>query len=1039
MQSTSVFLFPFLLYLCHLKCHSRDIITSDNLLRNEGETLVSAGKIFELGFFNTTSDDGEFRTYVGIWYRASPETVVWVANRDNSIPISAELLVVAFHDDGNLKVLDSTGNSYFSTDLASAPSSKRTAKLFDSGNLVLIDDLSGKRLWQSFNYTTDTFLPGMKMDDELKLTAWGVTQKDPSTGNYTFQLNPGGNSEYAILQRTVLRWKGSAPAASANPFSFWELPPFVVSMLSNSSKESDSSPQSTPNTSHVPFFNKTRTDNIASVSYTRLVMNSSGEIQLYGWDDKSRGWFEMWSEPQGPCGVYNTCGKFGICNSEIMPLCKCLPGFDPASPDDWMAGKYTGGCSRKSDSNCNKKSEFDTFLNMHAMKFEEPDLLYSEAKSEEDCRKECLGNCNCLAYSYFEVAKPRRGISSTETVSRCSIWTSDLNNLQEDYTGGFNLSVRVAITDIGAIRRRNCKPCGPIIIPYPLSSQPDCGDPLYYSFSCDDLTGEASFQTLNGSYPVIDISKENRTFVIEVHVENVTDSCDTKTKAVWLNRSLHFHPINQCYDGKLQNLSSGGVINEIQIMWEPPSEPTCTTSADCEDWPNSSCGNITGQGQKRCLCNQHFKWDGLALNCTKASSISFGSEQGAWSGKKAASLNLKALIISISLTAGIITMCCISYVIYRNKKVARRKAEEIIVGNRIDYLPESESSSKYVITEDDKKRIDVPFFNLKSILVATDNFSDANRLGQGGFGPVYKGMFPQGQEMAVKRLSSHSSQGAEEFKNEVMLIAKLQHRNLVRLLGYCIEANEKILLYEYMPNKSLDTFIFGHALRQLLDWNIRFDIILGIARGLHYLHHDSRLRIIHRDLKTSNILLDEEMNAKISDFGLARIVEGKSIEANTQKIAGTFGYLSPEYALEGLFSIKSDVFAFGVVVLEIISGKRNLELFEGTNLLGQAWKLWMENRALEVMDPILVEKFNETEALKCINVALLCVQEDSGDRPTMSNVIVMLGSENMALPRPNQPAFVTRRNTTSSTSSSSYFKPDTGSNNELTITVEQGR
>ncbi|XP_060194281.1 G-type lectin S-receptor-like serine/threonine-protein kinase At4g03230 [Lycium barbarum] len=1015
MQSTSVFLFPFLLYLCHLKCHSRDIITSGNLLSNEGETLVSAGKIFELGFFNTTSDDGEFRNYVGIWYRASPETVVWVANRDNPIPISDELLVIAFDYDGNLNLLDSTRNSYFSTELVSASSSNRTAKLFDSGNLVLIDDLSGKRLWQSFKNPTDTFLPGMKMDDGLKLTAWGVTQKDPSTGNYTFRLNQAGNSEYAILQRTVLRWKGSAAAASANPFSFRELPSFVVSMLSNSSKE------------YVPSFNKTRTDNISSVSYTRLVMNSTGEIQLYGWDDKSSGWFEMWSEPQGPCGVYDTCGEFGICNSEKMSLCKCLPGFDPASPDDWMAGKYNGGCSRKSDSSCNKKSEFDTFLNMHSMKFEEPDLYFSEAKSEEDCRKECLRNCHCLAYSYFEVAKARRGISSTGTVSRCSIWTSDLHNLQEDYTGGFNLSVRVAITDIGSTTRRNCKPCGPIIIPYPLSSQPDCGDPLYYSFSCDDLTGEASFQTLNGSYPIIDISKQNRTFVIQVHAENVSDSCDTKTEVEWLNQSLPFHPINRCYDGKLQNLSSGGVINEIQIMWEPPSEPTCTTSADCEDWPNSSCGNITGQGPKRCLCNQHFKWDALALNCTK--------EQGARSGGKAASL-----ILSISLTAGVMTMCCISYVIYHNKKVARRKAKEIILRNRIDYLPESESSSKYVITEDDKKRIDVPFFNLKSILVATDNFSDANRLGQGGFGPVYKGMFPQGQEMAVKRLSSHSSQGAEEFKNEVMLIAKLQHRNLVRLLGYCIEANEKILLYEYMPNKSLDTFIFGHAPRQLLDWSIRFDIILGIARGLLYLHHDSRLRIIHRDLKTSNILLDEEMNAKISDFGLARIVEGKSIEANTQKIAGTFGYLSPEYALEGLFSIKSDVFAFGVVVLEIITGKRNLELFEGTNLLGQAWKLWMENRVLEVMDPIIVGTFNESEALKCINVALLCVQEDSGDRPTMSNVIVMLGSENMALPRPNQPAFVTRRNTTSSTSSSSsYFKPHTGSNNELTITVEQGR
>ncbi|CAN4084004.1 unnamed protein product [Withania somnifera] len=967
MQSTNVFLFTFLLYFSHFKCDSRDIITSRNIL-SSGETLVSAGQIFELGLFNTTSDDGEERNYVGIWYQVSPKTIVWVANRDKPIRISNELLVIAIDDDGNLKVLDAARNSYFSTELASVSSSKRTAKLFDSGNLVLTDDLSGKRLWQSFENPTDTFLPGMRMDDVLKLTAWEVTQKDPSTGNYTFQLQ-AGRSKYTILQEAIPHWKGS-PAASTNPFRFNDLPSTVESLLSNFNKDS----LARSNISSVSYFN-----------YTRLVMNSSGKIQLYRWDNKSGGWFEMWSEPQGPCSVYATCGKFGICNSERMSPCNCLPGFDPASPVEWMAGNYIQGCSRKSVSSCNKKSESDTFLNMHSMKFEEPDLPYSEAESEEDCRKDCLGNCNCLAYSYFEEVNAQRRFSRKGTVFRCSIWTSELNNLQEDYTGGFNLSVRVAITDIGAITRRNCKPCGPNILPYPLSSQPNCGDPLYYSFSCDDLTGEASFRTLNGSYPVIDIAKENRTFTIKVHAANIGDSCDNQTQVVWISQSLPFHPINQCYGGQVPNLSFGGFINEIQVMWEPPPEPRCSTSADCVDWPNSSCNIREGQGQRRCFCNQYYKWDDLVLNCTRA--------------------------------------------------------KETILRDGIEHLPQSGSSSKYLITEDEKKRFDVPFFNLKSILIATDNFSNANRLGQGGFGPVYKGKFSQGHEMAVKRLSNHSSQGAEEFKNEVMLIAKLQHRNLVRLLGYCIEANEKILLYEYMPNKSLDTRIFDGTPGQLLDWNIRFEIILGIARGLLYLHHDSRLRIIHRDLKTSNILLDEEMNAKISDFGLARIVQGKSTEANTQKIAGTYGYLSPEYALEGLFSIKSDVFAFGVVVLEIISGKRNLELFEGTNLLGHTWKLWMENRALELMDPTLVDTFNESEVVKCINVALLCVQEDSGDRPTMSNVIIMLGSsESRALSRPTQPAFITRRNTTAvSTSSSSFNKPHTGSNNELTITVELGR
>ncbi|KAL5972915.1 hypothetical protein ACLOJK_039721 [Asimina triloba] len=183
--------------------------------------------------------------------------------------------------------------------------------------------------------------------------------------------------------------------------------------------------------------------------------------------------------------------------------------------------------------------------------------------------------------------------------------------------------------------------------------------------------------------------------------------------------------------------------------------------------------------------------------------------------------------------------------------------------------------------------IELPLFDFDAIEAATNGLSDDNKLGEGGFGPVYKGTLKEGQEIAVKRLSKSSGQGLEEFKNEVLLISKLQHRNLVRLLGCCIEGDEKMLVYEYMPNKSLDAFLFDTHKRGLLDWDRRFLIVEGIARGLLYLHRDSRLRVIHRDLKTSNILLDNEMNPKISDFGLARIFAGNHASSNTTRVVGT--------------------------------------------------------------------------------------------------------------------------------------------------------
>ncbi|XP_021668412.2 G-type lectin S-receptor-like serine/threonine-protein kinase At1g11410 isoform X5 [Hevea brasiliensis] len=218
---------------------------------------------------------------------------------------------------------------------------------------------------------------------------------------------------------------------------------------------------------------------------------------------------------------------------------------------------------------------------------------------------------------------------------------------------------------------------------------------------------------------------------------------------------------------------------------------------------------------------------------------------------------------------------------------------------------------------------EIAFFNLSTILAATNSFSPANKLGQGGFGAVYKGKLSNGKEVAVKRLLKDSGQGIDEFKNEVLLIAKLQHQNLVKLIGCCIQGEEPMLVYEYMPNKSLDSFLFNETGRSILDWRKRFDIIVGIARGILYIHQDSRLRIIHRDLKTSNILLDEEMNPKISDFGLARIFEGDQTHEKTNRIVGTFGYMSPEYVVFGKFSTKSDVFSFGIILLEIVAGKKN--------------------------------------------------------------------------------------------------------------------
>ncbi|KAK9681746.1 hypothetical protein RND81_10G025200 [Saponaria officinalis] len=283
---------------------------------------------------------------------------------------------------------------------------------------------------------------------------------------------------------------------------------------------------------------------------------------------------------------------------------------------------------------------------------------------------------------------------------------------------------------------------------------------------------------------------------------------------------------------------------------------------------------------------------------------------------------------------------------------------------------------------------------------ATNNFHESNKLGQGGLGPVYKGTLEDGEELAIKRLSRTSRQGVEEFMNEVLVISKLQHKNLVKLLGCCVERQERMLVYEYLPNKSLDAFIFDPEKKGILDWNKRYKIVEGICRGLLYLHRDSRLKIIHRDLKAANILLDENLNPKISDFGMARIFGGNQSQADTTRVS---------MQSKGASLKSQDVFSFGVFLLDIITGKKTQWYDEESlSLLGYVWKLWSEDNICPFINPVIADQGFQADILKSVQVGLLCVQEYAADRPDISSVISMLTAASTATFRQPKPPGFTR-------------------------------
>ncbi|KAL7605895.1 probable LRR receptor-like serine/threonine-protein kinase At1g07650 isoform X1 [Lactuca sativa] len=302
-------------------------------------------------------------------------------------------------------------------------------------------------------------------------------------------------------------------------------------------------------------------------------------------------------------------------------------------------------------------------------------------------------------------------------------------------------------------------------------------------------------------------------------------------------------------------------------------------------------------------------------------------------------------------------------------------------------------------------------FTLRQIKAATKNFDLSNKLGEGGFGAVYKGSLSDGTIIAVKQLSSKSKQGTREFVNEIGMISALQHPNLVKLYGCCVEGNQLSLIYEYMENNCLSRALFGRdkVSKAKLTWPVRWKVCLGIARGLVYLHEESQLRIVHRDIKTSNVLLDKDLNAKISDFGLAKLTDDGNTHIST-RIAGTIGYMAPEYAMRGYLTPKADVYSFGIVVLETVSGKSNTNYRpkeEFVYLLDWAYVLQERGSLLELVDPDLGSEYSSEEAMTLLNVALLCTNASPTLRPTMSQAMNMLEGRTSVQDLLSDPGFST--------------------------------
>ncbi|KAJ9540178.1 hypothetical protein OSB04_026684 [Centaurea solstitialis] len=575
-----------------------------------------------------------------------------------------------------------------------------------------------------------------------------------------------------------------------------------------------------------------------------------------------------------------------------------------------------------------------------------------------------------------------------------------------------------------------CPDCGKIPVLYPLSTGPTCGHQLY-KIRCD--AGVLKFDTLNNTYPIKSISPGNRLLVIgQSHfLPNTCVRDDLATNGLQLNASLPFTitasntvfyfncsdtmvfaglecaPTNPCQtyqNGAAEmstcrqrvphccsymkgsssnlyfiwlmlgrcsaytsfvNLNTSLPISRwpdpaVELAWAPPPEPPCVTQADCDS--TSTCKDVQG-GARTCLCNRNLRWDAVASRCVPDL-------------KKIRSKRITIVATTICCVGIIIVSAVYSMTIYvrrRRVKAARQRLSrerEVIVG------ASGGRSSK--------------IFTSKEIKRATNNFSPAGLLGVGGFGEVYKGALDDGTTVAVKCAKLGNTKSIDQVLNEVRILCQVNHKNLVHLLGCCVELQQPFLVYEYIPNGSLYDHLHDRS-KQPLTWSQRLIIAHDTAQGLAYLHFSASPPIYHRDVKSSNILLDDKMKAKVADFGLSRLAH-PDVTHVTTCAQGTLGYLDPEYYWNYQLTDKSDVYSFGVLLLEILTAQKAIDFNRPTsdvNLVAYVKRTVNEERLVDVIDPMLKKHASslEVDAMKAFGfLAMSCLEERRENRPSMEEV-----------------------------------------------------